>query len=146
MLLETVRQHAGPAVGSAAQPRVGADYASSRRRAATPLVITGGGEPLLRDDAVVDLVARGRNFFPEVACFTNGTGLTPGLARRLVLAGFSYHCYSRQLEDNGHCRRLMGATAPTLDAFISAAGGLSQHLGGQQTQCGLAWGVRPSAG
>src|SRR5215470_4018820 len=48
-------------------------YAFARERGATRLVITGGGEPLLRADDVVDLVARGQPFFSEIACFTNGT-------------------------------------------------------------------------
>src|SRR4029077_5531394 len=38
-------------------------YAFARERGATRLVITGGGEPLLRADDVVDLIARGRRFF-----------------------------------------------------------------------------------
>src|SRR5262245_50327620 len=45
-------------------------YAFARERGATRLVLTGGGEPLLRPDDVVGLVARGRRFFDEVACFT----------------------------------------------------------------------------
>jgi cyclic pyranopterin phosphate synthase len=99
-------------------------YAYARDRGATRLVITGGGEPLLRADAVVDLVARGRNFFSEIACFTNGTFLAPSLARRLSEAGLSYLCYSRHHEDDEKCRRLMGATSPALDAFFTAAAGL----------------------
>jgi cyclic pyranopterin phosphate synthase len=55
-------------------------YAFARERGATRLVITGGGEPLLRADDVVDLIARGRAFFSEIACFTNGTFLTAALA------------------------------------------------------------------
>jgi cyclic pyranopterin phosphate synthase len=98
--------------------------AFARDRGATRLVITGGGEPLLRADAVVDLVERGRKFFSEIACFTNGTFLTAELARRLSEAGLSYLCYSRHHEDDAECRRLMGPTTPTLDAFFSAAAGL----------------------
>src|SRR5436309_3564383 len=62
---------------------VEAYYAFARQRGANRLVLTGGGEPLLRADDVVDLIARGRDFFAETACFTNGTFLTRTLARRL---------------------------------------------------------------
>jgi cyclic pyranopterin phosphate synthase len=99
-------------------------YAFARQRGATRLVITGGGEPLLRADDVVDLVARGREFFAEIACFTNGTYLTAPLARGLRRAGLSYLCYSRHHEDDERCRELMGAQAPTLEAFFAAAEGL----------------------
>src|SRR5215217_4725187 len=44
-------------------------YRFARERGATRLVITGGGEPLLRPDVVVDLVAAGRRTFGEVALF-----------------------------------------------------------------------------
>lgn len=103
---------------------VEAYYAFARQRGATRLVITGGGEPLLRAGEVVDLIARGRGFFAEIACFTNGTFLTAALARRLKEAGLSYLCYSRHHDNDEQCRRLMGATCPTLDAFFAAADGL----------------------
>jgi cyclic pyranopterin phosphate synthase len=99
-------------------------YGFARERGATRLVITGGGEPLLRPDDTVDLIARGRAFFDEIACFTNGTYLTASLARRLQEAGLSYLCYSRHHEDDAECRRLMGAKAPALDDFFACAGGL----------------------
>ncbi len=99
-------------------------YAFARERGATRLVITGGGEPLLCADDVVGLIARGRPFFPEIACFTNGTFLTPCLARRLKQAGLSYLCYSRHHHDDEECRRLMGPTVPTLAGFFRAADGL----------------------
>src|SRR3954451_25464422 len=57
-------------------------YSFSRDRGANRLVITGGGEPLLRADDVVDLVERGSKFFAEIGCFTNGSFLTPALTRR----------------------------------------------------------------
>jgi MoaA/NifB/PqqE/SkfB family radical SAM enzyme len=99
-------------------------YAFARERGATRLVVTGGGEPLLRADDVVELIARGRDYFSEIACFTNGTFLTIATARRLKEAGLSYLCYSRHHENDEECRRLMGAKAPTLDAFFAAAAGL----------------------
>jgi pyruvate-formate lyase-activating enzyme len=99
-------------------------YAFARERGATRLVVTGGGEPLLRANDVVDLIARGRDFFSEIACFTNGTFLTPLLARKLKDAGLTYLCYSRHHDDDEQCRRLMGAKAPTLESFFRAAGDL----------------------
>ncbi len=104
---------------------VEAYYAFARERGATRLVITGGGEPLLRAEDVVELIARGRPFFPEIACFTNGSFLTASLARQLKEAGLSYLCYSRHHDNDEECRRLMGAETPTLDAFFAAAEGLT---------------------
>jgi pyruvate-formate lyase-activating enzyme len=99
-------------------------YAFARERGATRLVITGGGEPLLRADDVVRLVERGRPFFSEIACFTNGTYLTRELADRLGEAGLSYLCYSRHHHDDTQCRELMGSSAPELNSFFRAAAGL----------------------
>src|SRR5436309_4707108 len=45
-------------------------YAFARGRGASRLVITGGGEPLLRPENVVYLVGLGRRHFDEIACFT----------------------------------------------------------------------------
>src|SRR5262245_39037928 len=99
-------------------------YRFARERGATRLVVTGGGEPLLRPDDVVDLVRRGREVFDEIACFTNGTYLTRELADRLYEAGLSYLCYSRHAADDESNRRLMGDAAPDLTAFLEAAGPL----------------------
>ena len=99
-------------------------YRFARKRGATRLVITGGGEPLLRPDDVVRLVALGRRFFDEIACFTNGTYLTAELARRLHDAGLSYVCYSRHAANDEDNRRLMGEGAPRLADFVAAAGPL----------------------
>src|SRR5579872_7354785 len=66
---------------------VAAYYHFARERGANRLVITGGGEPLLRPDDVLYLVALGRRYFEEIACFTNGTYLTADLAQRLHDAG-----------------------------------------------------------
>lgn len=93
----------------------------AQERGATRLVITGGGEPLLRPADVLRLVAVGRRVFNEVACFTNGTFLTPALARQLADAGLSYLCYSRHHEDDDACRALMGASAPRRADFFAAA-------------------------
>jgi cyclic pyranopterin phosphate synthase len=99
-------------------------YAFARERGATRLVITGGGEPLLRADDVVELIARGRPYFDEIACFSNGTYMTPALAERLTAAGLSYLCYSRHSDDDDDNRALMGAGAPRLADFFAAAAGL----------------------
>jgi cyclic pyranopterin phosphate synthase len=97
----------------------------ARKRGATRLVITGGGEPLLRAGDVCSLVRCGRAYFDEIACFTNGTYMTRDLARKLSSAGLSYVCYSRHDYDDDRCRALMGPTAPTLDAFFQAASELN---------------------
>jgi cyclic pyranopterin phosphate synthase len=99
-------------------------YRFARERGATRLVITGGGEPLLRAEDVVHLVALGREVFGEIACFTNGTHLTRELAERLAGAGLSYLCYSRHHPDDEVNRKLMGNSAPRLAAFFGAAGPL----------------------
>jgi cyclic pyranopterin phosphate synthase len=99
-------------------------YEFARQRGATRLVITGGGEPLLRPDDVAYLVAVGRRSFDEIACFTNGTYLNAALAHRLHDAGLSYLCYSRHAADDATNRRVMGDAAPRLADFVSASGPL----------------------
>jgi cyclic pyranopterin phosphate synthase len=99
-------------------------YAFARERGASRLVVTGGGEPLLRAEDVAYLVELGRQFFTEVVCFTNGTFLTADLARRLHDAGLSYLCWSRHAADDEANRRLMGAGAPRREDFARAAGPL----------------------
>ncbi len=96
-------------------------YQFARERGATRLVITGGGEPLLRSEDVVYLVQLGSAWFEEITCFTNGTYLTPELACRLADAGLSYLCYSRHHQDDEVNRRLMGSGAPRLVDFLAAA-------------------------
>ena len=92
--------------------------------AQTRLVITGGGEPLLRADDVVRLVDRARRYFAEITCFTNGTYLTPELARRLGGAGLSYFCYSRHHEDGRPMPRADGADMRRLSKVLPRVGGL----------------------
>jgi cyclic pyranopterin phosphate synthase len=103
---------------------VGGYYEFARDRGATRLVITGGGEPLLRPEDVVYLVGLGRRYFGEVTCFTNGTFLTRALSRRLLDAGLSYLCWSRHAADDEENRRLMGEGAPRLADLVEAAGAL----------------------
>lgn len=97
----------------------------SRARGATRLVITGGGEPLLRARLMLDIVRRGKSYFDEIACFTNGNRLTPWLARALADVGLSYLCFSRHHFEESANRRLMGTAAPTLAEFFAAAGDLT---------------------
>ena len=93
----------------------------SKEKGASRLVITGGGEPLLRANDVVSIVQRGRKFFNEIALFTNGTFMTRELSRRLKDAGLSYLCYSRHHYDDVRCRQLMGNAAPDLTEFVDMA-------------------------
>jgi cyclic pyranopterin phosphate synthase len=100
---------------------VDAYYAFAKERGATRLVITGGGEPLLRPDDVVYLIERGNRYFEEIACFTNGTFLTRERANQLRDAGLSYLCYSRHAATDDDNRKLMGEGAPRIAEFMEAA-------------------------
>jgi MoaA/NifB/PqqE/SkfB family radical SAM enzyme len=97
----------------------------ARERGACRLVITGGGEPLLRADAVLSIMQRGKPFFEEMACFTNGSLVTRDLAQRLADAGLSYLCFSRHHFDDVRNHRLMGSASPSLRQFFDAVGGLT---------------------
>ncbi|MEK6249957.1 MAG: radical SAM protein [Planctomycetales bacterium] len=99
-------------------------YQHAIDRGANRLVITGGGEPLLRPDDVLYLVAVGGKYFDEIACFTNGTYLSSGLAGQLVDAGLSYVCYSRHHQCDEVAGQLMGPGTPRLEEFFTAAAGL----------------------
>lgn len=96
----------------------------ARARGASRLVITGGGEPLLRPEDVIYLVRVGRRFFDEIACFSNAARLSRALARRLHEAGLSYLCYSRHAAADADNERLMGQGAPRLADVVEAAGPL----------------------
>jgi cyclic pyranopterin phosphate synthase len=100
-------------------------FAFARQRGASRLVVTGGGEPLLRAPAILDSIGRGKRFFDEIACFTNGSLLTRELAQELANVGLSYVCFSRHHFDETLNRNLMGQRAPSLDRFFDAAGGLT---------------------
>ncbi len=100
-------------------------YRRSKAMGASRLVITGGGEPLLRPDDVLYLVERGARVFDEIALFTNGTFLTPALAQALSEAGLSYLCWSRHHFDDEANARLMGSSAPSTERFFAAARGLT---------------------
>lgn len=95
-------------------------FAYSIERGANRLVITGGGEPLLREQEALRLVQAGKAYFDEIALFTNGSKMTGELATQLSDAGLSYVCYSRHHHDDVRCRDLMGSQAPALDTFLHA--------------------------
>jgi pyruvate-formate lyase-activating enzyme len=99
-------------------------FAFARERGAARLVVTGGGEPLLRKEWVLRIVRAGREWFPEIALFTNASFLDPAYAAALAEAGLSYLCYSRHHYDDEVNRTLMGAGAPDLEAVLAAAGGV----------------------
>lgn len=99
-------------------------YEFAQARGARRLVITGGGEPLLKAAEVVSLIQRGKPFFDEVTCFTNGAYLTAELATQLTDAGLSYLCYSRHHYDDSRCNELMGRGTPPLRRVIEAAGNI----------------------
>lgn len=99
-------------------------FAEAQAMGATRLVITGGGEPLLRPAATLDILRRAAPFFQERACFTHGGHLTPQLAAQLQDAGLSYLCWSRHATSDADNRRLMGPRAPALADVLEAARGL----------------------
>jgi len=103
---------------------VEAYYRYARERGATRLVITGGGEPMLRPEDVLRLLRRGRPFFEELALFTNATFLTPELASELHDAGLSYVCFSRHHQSDERNWSLMGKSAPSLEQFFANVGKL----------------------
>ena len=96
-------------------------YEYAIERGATRLVITGGGDPLLKPRQVVNLIRRGSRYFKEIACFTNGARLTSELAHELVDSGLNYLCYSRHHHDDHRCRELMGPDTPDLERVVTAA-------------------------
>jgi len=99
-------------------------YRWSLDHGATRLVITGGGEPLLKPRDVLHLIQTGQSYFPEITCFTNGAYLTSELTSELVESGLSYICFSRHHEVDERNLELMGRGAPTLNQFFAAAKGL----------------------
>jgi pyruvate-formate lyase-activating enzyme len=98
-------------------------FAFSRSLGASRLVITGGGEPLLRTDAVRTAVRVGGRFFNEIALFTNGVLLNRQLVRELVDSGLSYICFSRHHYAEEPNRALMGDAAITLEEFFNRVDG-----------------------
>ena len=92
-------------------------------RGATRMVVTGGGEPLLRPSVCVRSVRIAAEVFGEIALFTNGARLTASLAAELRAAGLSYLCWSRHAVEDAANRALMGPAAPAAAAVLDAASG-----------------------
>lgn len=111
---------------------------------ASRLVVTGGGEPLLRADDCLNAVRLGARVFGEVALFTNGALLTPELASELRGAGLSYVCWSRHAAGDDANREVMGEAAPDADAVLAATA--SAGLPVRATCVMHAAGVRDAAG
>lgn len=96
----------------------------SASKGATRMVVTGGGEPLLRPELCLRAVRAGARVFPEVALFTNAATLTRPLVEELRAAGLSYLCWSRHAAADAANRDLMGPAAPDADVVLDAAGDL----------------------
>jgi cyclic pyranopterin phosphate synthase len=87
------------------------------------MVVTGGGEPLLRPDECVRSIRLASEVFDEIALFSNGARLTETVATELRAAGLSYLCWSRHAVDDNDNRRLMGPAAPAAEELLTAAHG-----------------------
>jgi cyclic pyranopterin phosphate synthase len=98
-----------------------AHYRWSAGRGATRLVVTGGGEPLLRPAESVRAIRIGAEVFDEIALFTNGARLDSTLAGELRSAGLSYLCWSRHEITDADNRTIMGPAAPDGAAVLEAA-------------------------
>lgn len=97
-----------------------AHYRWAAARGATRLVVTGGGEPLLRPEVCLRALRVGSEVFAETALFTSGTTLTADLAVALADAGLTYLCWSRHAVDDEANRALMGPAAPDADVVLDA--------------------------
>ncbi|OOK83560.1 radical SAM superfamily protein [Mycobacterium kansasii] len=95
----------------------------SASRGASRMVVTGGGEPLLRPDECGRAIRLAADVFDEIALFTNGARLSSPVAAELRAAGLSYLCWSRHAVDDAENRAIMGDAAPTAEAVLAAAHG-----------------------
>lgn len=98
----------------------------------TPLLLFTGGEPLMREDFWI-LAEHAKERGIPAALSTNGTLITPDVARRLRGAGIGYAGIS-----------LDGATAATHDAFRGVAGSFDHSVQALKDciDAGLRCGVR----
>jgi pyruvate-formate lyase-activating enzyme len=114
-------------------------YHWARSRGATRLVVTGGGEPMLDPEAVIEAVRLGRQVWDEVTCFSNAARIDAALAGRLADAGLAYLCWSRHHWDDERNRAIMGDAAPSLAEVAARCRGLAlratcvMHRGGIET-------------
>jgi radical SAM protein with 4Fe4S-binding SPASM domain len=96
-----------------------------------PLILFTGGEPLLRED-IWDLARHAKNRGLKMALSTNGTLITPEIARRIKDSGIEYAGIS-----------LDGARAETHDRFRHSPGAFEQTMGafaackGAGLRCGV---------
>jgi radical SAM protein with 4Fe4S-binding SPASM domain len=97
-----------------------------------PLILFTGGEPLLRED-IWDLARHARDRGLKMAISTNGTLITPGVARQITECGIEYAGIS-----------LDGATAATHDRFRNSPGAFTQTIAAFSAchEAGLRCGVR----
>ncbi|MGQ0616786.1 MAG: radical SAM protein [Acidimicrobiia bacterium] len=98
-----------------------AHFRWARSRGAARMVVTGGGEPLLRPAECIRAVRLAAPVFGEIAVFTSGAPLTAAVAAELKAAGLSYLCWSRHAVDDADNRALMGAAAPDAAAVLAMA-------------------------
>ena len=97
-----------------------------------PLILFTGGEPLLRED-IWDLARHARDRGLKMALSTNGTLITPDIARRIRESGIEYAGIS-----------LDGARAETHDRFRNSPGAFEQTIAAFAAcqEAGLRCGVR----
>ncbi|MEN6444309.1 MAG: radical SAM protein [Methanoregula sp.] len=97
-----------------------------------PLILFTGGEPLLRED-IWELARHAGNRGLKLALSTNGTLITPDIARRIKESGIEYAGIS-----------LDGAKAETHDRFRNSPGAFEQTIKAFAacTEAGLRCGVR----
>jgi radical SAM protein with 4Fe4S-binding SPASM domain len=97
-----------------------------------PLILFTGGEPLLRED-IWDLARRAKDRGLKMALSTNGTLITPDIARRIMDSGIEYAGIS-----------LDGACAETHDRFRNSPGAFKQTIAAFASckEAGLRCGVR----
>ncbi|MEI7856551.1 MAG: radical SAM protein [Methanomicrobiales archaeon] len=97
-----------------------------------PLILFSGGEPLMRKD-IWELAQHARSRGLKMALSTNGTLITPDIARKIKESGIEYAGIS-----------LDGARAETHDRFRNSAGAFDQTLRAFSAcrEAGLRCGVR----
>jgi len=86
-----------------------------------PLILFSGGEPLLRED-IWDLARHAKSRGLKMALSTNGTLITPEVARRIKECGIEYAGISldgAKAETHDRFRNLPGAFEQTLSAFAA---------------------------
>ncbi|HVN74118.1 MAG TPA: radical SAM protein [Methanoregula sp.] len=100
--------------------------------AGVPLILFTGGEPLVRPD-IMELASHARSRGLRMALSTNGTLITPDIARRIKESGIGYAGIS-----------LDGANAETHDRFRNSPGAFERTLAAFAAcrEAGLRCGVR----